>query len=261
MKLNTAAVSILLATVLLPHQSALAFTPSSSSSSSRVTIRTSNTAQIVLNQASSNEESLRDEIKQKSTLVDAKDEIQYGAGVSGLPGVETDKDAAAATDATATAVVEDDESSTTEATTKDSTVPAVATIETTSSTSSSAQQSSIDQKKLERILKPRSYPLFLAEKAALITEDIYDSVFSANKKDKEMSPYELYQQKQELEQLIKDGNVDVNVDVNSIGISKKEKIVILGTGWGSAAFLKSIDTSMYDVTVISPRNFFLFTPM
>ena len=42
---------------------------------------------------------------------------------------------------------------------------------------------------------------------------------------------------------------------------KKEKIVVLGTGWGAASFLKEIDSSKFDVTVISPRNFFLFTPM
>lgn len=41
---------------------------------------------------------------------------------------------------------------------------------------------------------------------------------------------------------------------------KKEKIVVLGVGWGSAAFLSGIDTDLYDVTVVSPRNHFIFTP-
>ncbi|CAB9521114.1 Internal alternative NAD(P)H-ubiquinone oxidoreductase A1, mitochondrial [Seminavis robusta] len=43
--------------------------------------------------------------------------------------------------------------------------------------------------------------------------------------------------------------------------TEREKIVVLGTGWGAVSFLKGIDTSLYDVTVISPRNYFLFTPM
>ncbi|KAL3765214.1 hypothetical protein ACHAWO_009291 [Cyclotella atomus] len=43
--------------------------------------------------------------------------------------------------------------------------------------------------------------------------------------------------------------------------SPKERLLVLGTGWGSAAFLKSISTSKYDVTVVSPRNYFVFTPM
>ena len=42
---------------------------------------------------------------------------------------------------------------------------------------------------------------------------------------------------------------------------KREKILILGSGWGSHAFLKTIDSIKYDITVISPRNHFLFTPM
>mmetsp|Transcript_1830 Transcript_1830/g.3984 ORF Transcript_1830/g.3984 Transcript_1830/m.3984 type:complete len:560 (-) Transcript_1830:365-2044(-) len=42
---------------------------------------------------------------------------------------------------------------------------------------------------------------------------------------------------------------------------KRERIVVLGTGWGSHAFLSTVDASKYEVIVISPRNFFLFTPM
>ena len=43
--------------------------------------------------------------------------------------------------------------------------------------------------------------------------------------------------------------------------SKRERIVVLGTGWGGHSFLKTVDATQYEVTVISPRNFFLFTPM
>lgn len=42
---------------------------------------------------------------------------------------------------------------------------------------------------------------------------------------------------------------------------KRPKLVILGTGWGSAATINSIDRDQYDITVISPRNSFLFTPL
>lgn len=35
----------------------------------------------------------------------------------------------------------------------------------------------------------------------------------------------------------------------------------LGTGWGSVSFLKSLDTENYNVIVVSPRNYFLFTPL
>ncbi|KAG2424789.1 hypothetical protein HXX76_014213 [Chlamydomonas incerta] len=43
--------------------------------------------------------------------------------------------------------------------------------------------------------------------------------------------------------------------------STKPVILVLGSGWGAHAFIKSIDTDTYDVVVVSPRNHFLFTPM
>ena len=41
----------------------------------------------------------------------------------------------------------------------------------------------------------------------------------------------------------------------------KPRLVVLGTGWGSIAMLKTLDPDQYHVTVISPSNYFLFTPM
>ncbi|KAF7303774.1 Mitochondrial external NADH dehydrogenase [Mycena indigotica] len=41
----------------------------------------------------------------------------------------------------------------------------------------------------------------------------------------------------------------------------KKNIVVLGSGWGATAFLNALDTTEYNVTVISPRNYFLFTPL
>lgn len=41
----------------------------------------------------------------------------------------------------------------------------------------------------------------------------------------------------------------------------KPKLVILGTGWGSVALLKALHADDYHVVVVSPSNYFLFTPM
>ncbi|KAL6060343.1 Mitochondrial rotenone-insensitive NADH dehydrogenase (NDE2 external NADH dehydrogenase) [Balamuthia mandrillaris] len=41
----------------------------------------------------------------------------------------------------------------------------------------------------------------------------------------------------------------------------KNKLVILGTGWAGFRALRDIDTNLYHVNVISPRNHFLFTPL
>merc|ERR1711937_371501 len=44
-------------------------------------------------------------------------------------------------------------------------------------------------------------------------------------------------------------------------VNQRERLVILGTGWGSFAVLKNADKKKYDITVVSPRNYMLFTPM
>ncbi|PYI24753.1 NADH-ubiquinone oxidoreductase 64 kDa subunit [Aspergillus japonicus CBS 114.51] len=41
----------------------------------------------------------------------------------------------------------------------------------------------------------------------------------------------------------------------------KPRLVVLGTGWGSIALLKHLNPGDYHVTVVSPTNYFLFTPM
>ena len=41
----------------------------------------------------------------------------------------------------------------------------------------------------------------------------------------------------------------------------RQRLVILGTGWGGYSLLKNIDKKLFDVIVISPRNHFLFTPL
>jgi len=40
-----------------------------------------------------------------------------------------------------------------------------------------------------------------------------------------------------------------------------KKILVLGTGFAAFRFLKKINTKKFDVTVVSPRNHFLFTPL
>lgn len=41
----------------------------------------------------------------------------------------------------------------------------------------------------------------------------------------------------------------------------KPKLVVLGSGWGSVALLKQLNPEDYHITVVSPVNYFLFTPM
>jgi len=41
----------------------------------------------------------------------------------------------------------------------------------------------------------------------------------------------------------------------------KPKLLILGGGWGGVALLKTLNPEEYHVTLVSPTNYFLFTPM
>lgn len=41
----------------------------------------------------------------------------------------------------------------------------------------------------------------------------------------------------------------------------KQKLIILGSGFASFSTLKTIDTDLYEVIVVSPRNHFIFTPL
>lgn len=41
----------------------------------------------------------------------------------------------------------------------------------------------------------------------------------------------------------------------------KPRVLVIGSGWASHAFIKCIDTELYRVLVVSPTNYFVFTPM
>ena len=44
-------------------------------------------------------------------------------------------------------------------------------------------------------------------------------------------------------------------------LKHKPRLLVIGSGWASHAFIKCIDTNLYRVLVISPTNYFVFTPM
>ena len=41
----------------------------------------------------------------------------------------------------------------------------------------------------------------------------------------------------------------------------RQRLVVLGTGWGSYSVLRHVNKKLFDAIVISPRNHFLFTPL
>lgn len=48
---------------------------------------------------------------------------------------------------------------------------------------------------------------------------------------------------------------------------KKTRVVVLGSGWAAATFVKNLDSKLtddkgwYDIKVVSPRNYFVYTPL
>ncbi|XP_059292417.1 internal alternative NAD(P)H-ubiquinone oxidoreductase A2, mitochondrial-like [Lycium ferocissimum] len=42
---------------------------------------------------------------------------------------------------------------------------------------------------------------------------------------------------------------------------EKPRVVVLGSGWAACRFLKGLDTKLYDVVCIAPRNHMVFTPL
>jgi NADH:ubiquinone reductase (non-electrogenic) len=42
---------------------------------------------------------------------------------------------------------------------------------------------------------------------------------------------------------------------------ERKKVVVLGSGWGALSLLRKLDPMVFDVTIVSPRNYFFYTPM
>eukprot|EP01087_Luapelamoeba_hula_P023102 TRINITY_DN8446_c0_g1_i1.p1 TRINITY_DN8446_c0_g1~~TRINITY_DN8446_c0_g1_i1.p1 ORF type:complete len:661 (-),score=96.82 TRINITY_DN8446_c0_g1_i1:141-2093(-) len=53
----------------------------------------------------------------------------------------------------------------------------------------------------------------------------------------------------------------VLADTSPRGPNDKPRVVILGSGWAALSLLRELDTSQFEVTLVSPRNYFLFTPL
>jgi hypothetical protein len=82
---------------------------------------------------------------------------------------------------------------------------------------------------MERLKNPRPYPLFVAEKVAGMVDGVVR------------------------------GAIKQQTNLHE-PVSTKERVVVLGSGWGAASFIAELDPDLYDITVVSPRNHFIFTP-
>ena len=56
----------------------------------------------------------------------------------------------------------------------------------------------------------------------------------------------------------------VYTSIDATPQASKPRVVVLGSGWASMSFIKSLPPNVsekYEVIVISPRNYFLYTPL
>ena len=51
------------------------------------------------------------------------------------------------------------------------------------------------------------------------------------------------------------------LSIRQVSTSPKPRLVVVGSGWGGFRCARDVDKTKYDVTVVSPRNHFLFTPL
>ena len=42
---------------------------------------------------------------------------------------------------------------------------------------------------------------------------------------------------------------------------RKPRVVVLGSGWGALSFIRKLDQDAVDLTIVSPRPFFFYTPL
>ncbi|KAF7805888.1 external alternative NAD(P)H-ubiquinone oxidoreductase B3, mitochondrial-like [Senna tora] len=54
---------------------------------------------------------------------------------------------------------------------------------------------------------------------------------------------------------------DAAAEKNMEDKCRKKKVVVLGTGWAGTTFLRNLKSTSFDVEVVSPRNYFAFTPL
>lgn len=105
---------------------------------------------------------------------------------------------------------------------------------------------------------------FMGQALNIITDKTFDTLEDAalmfRRKVSEASSLEKLSSFSNNEDSLSQWNVDRAVNTTTEKNYKK-RVVVIGSGWASHAFIKVIDTDAYRVLVISPYNYFVFTPM
>lgn len=57
------------------------------------------------------------------------------------------------------------------------------------------------------------------------------------------------------------GNTKMYAGLEPTKPNEKPRVVVLGSGWAGCRLIKEIDTKIYDIVCVSPRNHMVFTPL
>ncbi|CAL9103899.1 unnamed protein product, partial [Musa textilis] len=87
-------------------------------------------------------------------------------------------------------------------------------------------------------------------------------VFGVNSRGIGHTPHFQYPSAEAAEDGLYSGDDDARVPgLEPTKAGEKPRVVVLGTGWAGCRFLKGLDTKLYDIVCISPRNHMVFTPL
>ncbi|RBA10332.1 NADH dehydrogenase, partial [Fusarium proliferatum] len=56
-------------------------------------------------------------------------------------------------------------------------------------------------------------------------------------------------------------NSEIKATTYTEGRKKRERVVVLGSGWAGYALVRNLDPAKYERIIISPRSYFVFTPL
>ncbi|KAM5529348.1 hypothetical protein FOXYSP1_17192 [Fusarium oxysporum f. sp. phaseoli] len=56
-------------------------------------------------------------------------------------------------------------------------------------------------------------------------------------------------------------NSEIKAITDAEGPKKRERVVVLGSGWAGYALVRNLDPAKYERIIISPRSYFVFTPL
>ncbi|XP_068668247.1 internal alternative NAD(P)H-ubiquinone oxidoreductase A2, mitochondrial-like [Aristolochia californica] len=96
---------------------------------------------------------------------------------------------------------------------------------------------------------------------SLLGARIHDQMSSVNRVTGQQSRYQYSSAEPVMEESDSDFDTHVLPGLGPTKSHEKPRVVVLGSGWAACRLLKGLNTKLYDVVCVSPRNHMVFTPL